>query len=335
MIHDDPFATLRARAGATRARVVFAEGHDERVRAAAETCADLGVRAMLLDVRGEGTPRGVDVIDHTQDLWARRLRDAVSDLPRWREMEPDAAGARLREPLLAAAALVRGGFADGAIGGATHTTADVIRAGLSVVGRASGVSLVSSAFVMVLPDAEPARSLGRRAFVFADCGVIPQPSAEALVDIAVAAAHTCRTVLREDPVVALLSYSTHGSAEGPPVDIVRQAVRLLRARAPHLAIDGELQADAALVSAVAERKCPESRVAGRVNVLVFPSLDAANIAYKMVERMAGAQAVGPLVQGLARPFHDLSRGARVDDITLAACIAAVQSDTATMTDARA
>jgi phosphate acetyltransferase len=217
---------------------------------------------------------------------------------------------------------VRRGEADGSVAGAVYATADVLRAALTCVGAAPGVSTVSSSFYMVVRDF---RGRGEEVLTFTDAGVVPAPTTPQLADIAVAAAGARRRVVGDEPRVAFLSYSTRGSASGAGIDQVREALELFRQRMPDVPADGELQADAALVEAVALRKAPGSNVAGRANVLIFPDLNAGNIAYKLVERLAGAIAIGPIIQGLAKPCNDLSRGATWEDIVDVACVTALMA----------
>ncbi|PTM14405.1 MAG: phosphate acetyltransferase [Bacteroidetes bacterium] len=214
-------------------------------------------------------------------------------------------------PLHTAGLLVHHGFADGAIAGSVASTSDVIRAALKTVGTAQPKGLVSSIFLMELQTGQT--------LTYADCGVIPDPTAEQLADIAIRTAETHRAILQTTPRVALLSFSTLGSANHPSVEKVRTALTQIRRQRPDLAIDGELQFDAAFVPEVARRKAPDSSVAGKADCFIFPNLDAANIAYKITERLAGAKATGPILQGLAKPYLDLSRGCTADDIITAAC----------------
>lgn len=327
-------ADVHARAAAKVRRIVFPECADERTAVAV---AELSRRRLVepivvLDRSAPGTHAklrtlGVEVRDpDADDLTERAVERLVQR--RTGRLTKDAAIELLHTPLFFADAMVADGQAEGCVAGATHTTGDVLRAALWLVGPDEGVRTVSSSFYMIVP---PFRgTVDSEVLTFTDCAVVRYPSATELADIAIAAAADRVRIVGDEPLVALLSFSTHGSSSGPSVDLVREAMAEIQSRAPHLAVDGELQGDAALASMVASRKAPDSRVGGRANVLVFPSLDAGNIAYKLVQRLAGASAIGPIVQGLRRPCSDLSRGAVVNDIINVAAITALQAADASM-----
>jgi phosphotransacetylase len=305
--------------------VVFPDTLDARVLAAATRLKEEGLAEPVLvqspfavreKLRSSGVrPAGLTVVDHLGEALLARNAEEFLALreERGKPVTPDAARKAMSCPLAASAMMVRRGEAEAGVGGNLSSTADMLRAGLAILPKKRGLKTVSSFFLMISPD-------GERRFIFADCAVVPEPTSETLADIAVSSAAMARTLLGEDPRVALLSFSTKGSADHPRAEMVRQAVELARQRAPDLAVDGELQFDAASLPEVAAQKAPGSILAGRANVFVFPSLEAGNIGYKMVERLAGFTAVGPFLQGFDGGWHDLSRGCSASDIYTVAVI---------------
>lgn len=325
---------IKAKACANLQTVVLPEGYDDRmVEAAARIVENKLANIVLLgnpvalnakaDALGVSLA-GVNIIDPKSADQLNVYADELVELRKKKGLSHEDAVALLSadDNLYFAAMMVRKGDAGGAVAGAYNTTGDVLRAAFQVIGTAPGMKTVSSVFLMVTNNSDFGEN---GTLCFADCAVNPNPDAQALAEIAVSTAASCKSFLGVDARVAMLSFSTKGSAAHSDCDKVLNALKIAKELAPDLAIDGELQLDAALIPKVGDKKAPGSSVAGQANTLVFPDLDAGNIGYKLVERIAGAEAVGPIIQGLAKPVNDLSRGCSVEDIISVAAITAVQS----------
>ena len=317
---------LIERARKLKKTIAFPEGSDPRVLEAAARLAREGVvKPVLLGPKPANAAEGVTFVDPAGAPQAAKYAALYYERRRAKGITQMEAAAIARKPLYFASLMVGAGDADGSVGGAVNSTADTVRAALHCVGTAPRARLLSSVFIMALQD----RSLGHNGLMsFADCAVVVDPSATELADIAISTADSTRVIVGAEPAVALLTFSTKGSGKGAEVNKVVEALRIVQARAPELNIDGELQSDAAVSAAVGRSKAPGSRVAGRANTLIFPTLSAANIAYKLVERLGGAMAIGPFLQGLAKPANDLSRGCSAEDIFNVAVVTALQSETA-------
>lgn len=295
--------------------IVLPESHDERVLKAAEILT----KEKICKVVTLGNPdkikndaqkigvnlSGVEIIDHLNHPKFDEFANTYYELRKKKGMTLEQARETMKRDLFFAAMMLREGLVDGSVAGSFASTADVMKAGIQIVGMPEGISIVSSFFLMIFKD---------RTFSFADCAVVPNPDAEQLADIAISTADNHKKLTGEEPLVAMLSFSTKGSATHELVDKVIKATELVKSKRPDLQVDGELQFDAAIIESIGKRKAPNSTVAGKANVLIFPDLNAGNIGYKIAERLGGAQAVGPMVQGLRKPFFDLSRGCSVDDI---------------------
>lgn len=323
---------IKEQAQKSNKRIVLPEGADARIVEAAAiiqneriaTVTLLGEQAAIdANASAAGVSlAGIQCIDPLRSDALQRYADAFYEMRKAKGLTPEQALDMVKQPMYFATMMLQLGEVDGLVAGALCTTADTLRPGLQIVKTAPGVSTVSSCFLVLVPNAQYG---DKGAFIFADCAINIEPTAEQLADIAVASAQTGQKIIGMDPKVAMLSYSTKGSGAGPNVDKVVEATRILKEKAPQLAADGELQADAALVASVGQLKSPGSTVAGHANVLIFPDIQAGNIGYKLVQRLANAEAIGPICQGFAKPINDLSRGCNVEDVVNVTAITVMQA----------
>jgi phosphate acetyltransferase len=318
--------TERLRSQAKKKRLVFPEGYDPRIVAAADKLVrDQLVTPVLVGKRPDSAPAGVAFVDPEQHDRLREYTRIYHERRRARGVTPSEAAAIARQPLYFAALMVAAGDADGFVGGAANSTTDTVRALLQCIGMEPRITTLSSIFFLCVCD----RSFGANGVLgFSDAAIVVDPSAIELADMAIASAGSTRKLVGVEPHVALISFSTKGSAKHKLVDKVIEAYRIVRERAPELNVDGELQVDAAIVPDVGAFKARGSTVAGRANTLVFPDLNTANAAVKLVERLGGATAIGPFLQGLAKPANDLSRGATSEEIYAVSAITALQAESA-------
>ncbi|MGN0034080.1 MAG: phosphate acetyltransferase [Candidatus Limimorpha sp.] len=311
------------KAQSCKQRIVLPEGDEPRtLKAADKIIADniadvilIGPAQKIADMAAEFSLKNIDkarIIDPKDNPDKQRYAEMLFELRKSKGMTMEQAESLAENFMYLGILMVKAGEADGLVSGARSTTGDMLRPALQIIKTVPGVSCVSGAFIMFLPEGCPYGTDGK--IVFADCAVTPVPTAEQLAEIAVCTADTARDIAKIDPAVAILSFSTKGSAKHEVVDKVIEATRIAQEKRPDLLLDGELQADAAIVPSVGSSKAPNSKVAGRANTLVFPCLEVGNIAYKLVQRLAGAEAVGPVLQGLAKPCNDLSRGCSIDDV---------------------
>lgn len=321
---------MKQKAKSNKKKIVLPEGTDLRVLTAASMAAKeelaevilVGSKADILKAAGEIDLSQVTIIDVLTAEKKEEYIESFYELRKTKGITKEQAREFMKDPVYFGNMMIKNNDADGLVSGAIHSTADTLRPALQIIKTAPGTRLVSSFFIMVIPNCEYGQD---GVFLFSDCGLNENPNAEQLSEIAISSAHTMKNLLGITPIVAMLSYSTYGSANSELTQKVVQATALAKQKAPDLQIDGELQVDAALVASTAKRKAPNSTVAGHANVLIFPDLNAGNIGYKLTERLAKAQAYGPVTQGLAKPINDLSRGCKAEDIIGVIAMTAVQA----------